>query len=52
MTLLLAIGIILLVLWAVGIGTRTTVGGLVHVVLVIAVVLIAIYLLRVVFGVI
>lgn len=51
MTVLLVIGIVLLVLWTVGIGTRTTAGGFVHVVLVIGIVLIAIYLLRVVFAV-
>jgi len=51
-TFLLIIGIALLVLWTVGIGTRTTAGGLLHVVLLIAVVLIAFYLLRAVFGVI
>jgi hypothetical protein len=52
MTILLVIGIILLVLWLVGLGTRTTMGGLVHIALAIAVVLLIIWLLRAVFRVI
>jgi hypothetical protein len=52
MTILLVIGIILLALWLVGLGTRTTMGGLVHIALAIAVVLLIIWLLRAVFRVI
>ncbi len=51
MSVLLVVGIVLLVLWMVGLGTRNTMGGLVHVALVIALILILIYLLRAVFGV-
>jgi len=46
MTILLIIGIILLVLWIVGLGTRTTLNGLVHVALVIALILLIVWLLR------
>lgn len=52
MTILLIIGIILFVLWLVGLGTRNTMGGLVHVALAIAIVLLIIWLLRAVFRVI
>jgi hypothetical protein len=49
MGLLLIIGIVLLVAWLIGIGTRNTLGGLVHVALVVALILIVIWLLRAVF---
>ena len=52
MTILLIIGIILLVLWLVGLGTRRPMGGLVHIALAIAIVLLVIWLLRAVFRVI
>lgn len=51
MTVLLIIGIILLVLWIVGMGTRTTMNGLVHIALIIALILLVIWLLRAVFHV-
>ena len=46
MTVLLIIGIILLVLWIVGLGTKTTLNGFVHAALVIALILLVIWLLR------
>jgi hypothetical protein len=49
MTILLIIGIILLVLWLVGLGTRRTYGGLVHIALGVALILLIIWLLRAVF---
>lgn len=49
MSLLLIIGIVLLVAWLVGIGTRSYMGGAVHIALVIALILIIIWLLRAVF---
>ena len=49
MGLLLAIGLILLVLWVLGLVSRRTLGGFVHVALVIAVILIIIWLIRAVF---
>ena len=49
MSVLLIIGIVLLVAWFVGIGTRSYMGGAVHVALVIALILIIIWLLRAVF---
>ena len=49
MPVLLAVGIVLLVLWAVGMGRRYYMGGFVHVALVVALVLIIIWLLRAVF---
>jgi hypothetical protein len=49
MLLLLIIGIILLVVWGIGMGTRYYLGGLVHLALAIAVILIIIWLLRAVF---
>jgi hypothetical protein len=52
MTILLIIGILLLVAWLVGLGTRYTLGGLVHIALAVALVLIIIWLLRAVFRVI
>jgi hypothetical protein len=52
MTLLLIIGIIFLVAWLVGLGTRRTMGGLVHIALAIALVLLIIWLLQAVFRVI
>ncbi len=51
MSILLVIGIILLVLWLMGIVTSRTLGGLAHVALVIAVILIIIWLLQAVFRV-
>jgi hypothetical protein len=49
MPVILVVGIVLLVLWSVGMGTRYYLGGFVHVALVIALVLIIIWLLRAVF---
>lgn len=49
MSILLVIGIILLVLWLLGLVTGRILGGLVHLALFVAVVLIIIWLLRVVF---
>lgn len=49
MTIVLVVGIALLVAWAVGVRTRFYLGGLVHVALAIALVLIIIWLLRAVF---
>lgn len=51
MSLLLVIGVILLVLWLLGLVTGNILGGLVHVALIIAVILIIIWLLRAVFNV-
>ncbi|MBN1369140.1 MAG: lmo0937 family membrane protein [Dehalococcoidaceae bacterium] len=48
MSLLLIIGIILLILWALGLFAFSL-GGLVHIVLVLAVILIIIWLLKAVF---
>ena len=44
LTLLLVIGIILFVLWALGLITRRTMGGGVHILVVIAVILIILWL--------
>jgi Family of unknown function (DUF5670) len=52
MTLLLIIGILLLVAWLIGLGTRFTLGGMVHIALAVALVLIIIWLLRAVFRII
>ena len=49
MDILLIIGIILLVLWLLGLFTLPSLGGLVYIALVIAVILIIIWLLRRVF---
>jgi hypothetical protein len=49
LTLLLVIGIILFVLWALGLITRRTFGGFLHISLIIAVILIIIWLIRAVF---
>ena len=49
MTLLLIIGIILFVLWMLGLVTGRALGGIIHVALIIAVILIVIWLVRVVF---
>jgi len=51
MTILLVLGIIFLLAWLVGLGTRRTFGGLVHVALVVALILVIIWMLRAVFGV-
>jgi hypothetical protein len=51
MTVLLIVGIVLLVAWLVGLLTRTTLGGLVHVALGVALVLLIVWLLRAVFRV-
>jgi hypothetical protein len=48
MSVLLVIAIVLLVLWALGMTTRFTTSGLIHVALVIALILLIIWLLRVV----
>jgi hypothetical protein len=48
MTVLLVIAAVLFIFWAVGLSTRFTSSGLIHVALVIAVILLAIWLLRVV----
>jgi hypothetical protein len=49
LTLLLVIGIILCVLWLLGLITRRTFGGFLHIVFIIAVILIIIWLVRAVF---
>lgn len=49
MNLLLIIGIILLIGWAAGLATSVTLGGLIHIALVLAIVLIIIWLLKAVF---
>ena len=48
MNLLLVIAAILFILWAVGWRTRLIAGGLIHIALVIALILLVIWLLRVV----
>jgi hypothetical protein len=52
MNTLLVIGVILFVAWLVGMGTRYTLGGLVHIALGVAVILIIVWLLRAVLRVI
>lgn len=49
MDILLIIGIVLLVLWLLGLFTLPSLGGLIYIALVIAVILIIIWLLRRVF---
>ena len=49
MTVLLIIGIILFVLWLLGLFAFKALGGLVHIALVVAVILIIFWLLRAVF---
>ena len=49
LTLLLVIGIVLLGLWFVGLVTRRTLGGFIHIAFIIAVILIIIWLIRAVF---
>ena len=49
MLTLLVIGIILAVLWALGLITRRTFGGFLHIALIIAVILIIIWLIEAVF---
>jgi len=49
MNILLVIGIILLILWLLGLFTLPSLGGLVYIALVIGVILIIIWLLRKVF---
>ena len=49
LTLLLVIGIILAILWALGLITRRTFGGFLHIALIIAVILIIIWLIKAVF---
>jgi len=49
LTLLLVIGIIMFALWALGLITRRTFGGFLHVALIIAVILIIIWLIKAVF---
>lgn len=49
MTIILIIGILLLVAWLVGLGRRYTLGGLIHIALAAALILIFIWLLRDVF---
>ena len=49
LTLLLVIGLILFVLWALGLITRRTMGGGVHVLVVIAVVLVVLWLILAIF---
>jgi len=49
LTLLLVIGIILFALWMLGLITRRTFGGFLHIALIIAVILIIIWLIRAVF---
>ena len=46
MNLLWVIGVVLLVLWALGLVTSYTLGGFVHVLLVIAVVLVLVRIIR------
>ena len=45
LTLLLVIGIIMCVLWALGLITRRTFGGFLHIALIIAVILIILYVI-------
>ena len=49
LTLLLVIGIILGVLWLLGLITSRTFGGFIHIALIVAVILIIIWLIRAVF---
>ena len=49
LTLLLVIGIILAVLWVLGLVSRRTFGGFLHIALIIAVILIIIWLIKAVF---
>ena len=49
LTLLLVIGVILFILWALGLITRRTMGGGVHVLVVIAVVLVVLWLILAIF---
>ena len=49
LTLLLVIGIIMFALWVLGLITRRTFGGFLHIALIIAVILIIIWLIRAVF---
>jgi len=49
LTLLLVIGIIMFALWALGLITRRTFGGFLHIALIIAVILIIIWLIKDVF---
>jgi len=49
LTLLLVIGLILFGLWALGLTTRRTMGGGVHVLVVIAVVLVVLWLILAIF---
>ena len=49
LTLLLVIGIILFGLWVLGLITRRTLGGFIHIAFIIAVILIIIWLIRAVF---
>ncbi len=51
MNIILIIGIVFLVLWIAGIGTRTTLNGLVHIALIIALILIIAWMLRAIFHV-
>jgi hypothetical protein len=51
MSILLVLGLILLIAWIAGIGTRRTYGGLVHIALVVALILLIVWLLREVLGV-
>ena len=50
MSILLIIGIILFILWVLGLISGYVLGGLVHIALVIAVILIIIWLLKAVFN--
>ena len=49
LTILLVIGIIMFALWALGLITRRTFGGFLHIALIIAVILIIIWLIKAVF---
>ena len=49
MTILLIIGIILLVLWILGLVSKFVLGGLIHIALVVGVILVIIWLLRAIF---
>jgi hypothetical protein len=49
MTVLLIIGIILLVLWILGLVGKFVLGGLIHIALVVGVILVILWLLRAVF---
>jgi hypothetical protein len=48
MTVLLVIAVVLFIFWGLGLTTRFTQSGLIHVALIIAIILLAIWLLRVV----